>query len=213
MPQRLYIPSTGAAAASPAFGALWDGTGSALRRPLLKAKTNTAYSTGSLIAEGSALNTYDTLHFQGVSGDGMIGGDIPALTLTGAWRCQEASIAEDAYLQVRIAVWAADWSALLGELYAGQSSTTVTATSGANNEEFPASELSRIFSVATSPLAAVPAGAHLVAEIGRRSTNTSTTSRSSRIHVGDPTSGDLPFAAGNGSSSAPWIEFSDTLVA
>lgn len=211
MATRYYWPSTGAAAASPAPGALWNSTGSMTRLPLVRTKTNSAYSTGSLIAEASNLNTYDTLHFQGVSDEALPAGDIPSQTMTGVFRCQEASISEDAYLQVRAAVRSADYSTELGELYAGHSFTSVVSTSGANNEEFPATELTRIFSVTTTLLSSVPAGAHIILEIGRRSANTSTTSRSSRIHRGDPTAGDFTLTSGQSTSLACWVEFSGDL--
>jgi hypothetical protein len=209
MATRLYLPASGAAPASPAYDATWDIQPAPDRRPLPTTKTNTALGEQSAAETNSSV--VDVLLRQFVSdqipSERTIDGTFSAVV-----RAREGSTAVDGFMQLVVRVVSSDGSTVVGTLYSGASQTTVSASSGDQNEEFPTSSATRIWNAVTLNSVTAPAGSRVVVELGWRACNTATTSHTVFFHLGDPSAtGDHSLAAGSTSSLCPWVEFSADL--
>lgn len=201
---KFYLPSTGAAAVSPAFDTLWDDTASADRIAAVTTKINSAIT--DKVVGGIAVNDADQLFRQYVSAP--IGGGPITGTVKGQIRATEETATINARAQIVIYVVSNDGSTLRGVLYAGDTGAldaSEFSTSGRINRKFP-----RDSPAAVSSVSAVT-NDRIVMEIGARR------SGSSLIDVylvfGDTTTGtDLPEDETTFTSTTiPWIEFSEDL--
>ncbi len=205
---RFYLPSSGAAAVSPAFDSLWDITGSADRLAMSTAPANTV-NAGKAASE-SVSGPSDVLNRQYVGPD-----DLAAGSLEGTFRtvliCEQSNSGADMFLNLVLKVVSSDGSTVRGVLYAGQGTHTESAVSTDPNYELTTTttRLSRVLSAALTPVVA-QAGDRLVAEYGYSCDNPATTSRAATLHFGDQTADtDLAFTVDTGSASLerPWLEF------
>ena len=209
MATRFYLPSAGTAPAAPGYGSLWETTASASRLPLVRTKSDTAFLRPSLAI--GVPGPYDTLFRQWVSSDTLLSGSIGG-NLSAVFRVQESASDGDLMLQVRVAVVSGDGSTVRGELYSGQTATTVSATISDNNAEFSfGSDMTRILQVSLSSVTA-QAGDRLLVEIGVRGLKPSGSNRNGFLEFGDPTAtADHDLTAGVGTQLVPWVEFSEDL--
>lgn len=203
---KFYLPSTGAAAVSPAFtlsGFSWTDTASADRIAAVTTKINSAV-TDKVVA-GTGGTGIDQLFRQYVSAP--IGGGPITGTVKGQIRTLEELTAADARAQIVIYVVSNDGSTLRGVLYGGDTAALSSEFSNAGrvNRKFPRSSPVSVSSVSAAT------NDRIVMEIGARR------SGSGAVDVylvfGDTTTGsDLPEDETTSTSTTlPWIEFSEDL--
>ena len=201
---RFYLPSTGAAAVSPAFtlsGFSWTHTASADRIAAVTTKINSAV-TDKVVVGTSGIGI-DQLFRQYVSAP------IPAQTIGGTVKGQiralEETTSADARAQIVIYVVSNDGSTLRGVLYAGDTGALASefTNTARQNRKFPRSSPVSLSSVAAST------NDRIVMEIGARR------SGSSYVDVylvfGDNSATDLAEDETTAAENNPWIEFSDDL--
>lgn len=210
MATRFYLPASGTAPASPAFGSLWDLTTSATRCPLVTTPTNTALVMVSTDAETSTTNAIDGLIRQYVSDV------LPAGSISGTFSyvigSVESANGANAFNQIRISVVSGDGSVERGVLYAGQTDTVPGGADTPNQEFSTAGHLTRFISGAALSSVTAQSGDRIVVEIGARFANTSATSYTAELHIGDPTAGgDHALSSGVNTSLRPWVEFSQNV--
>ena len=203
---KFYLPSSGAAAVSPAFtlsGFTWTDTSGADRIAAVTTKINSAITDKTVVGTGVA--GIDQLFCQYVSAP--IGGGPITGTVKGQIRAFEELTTADARAQIVIYVVSNDGSTLRGVLYAGDTAALSSEFSnvGRVNRKFPRSSPVSVNSVAAAT------NDRIVMEIGaRRSGNSST---DVILVFGDTTTGtDLPEDETTSTSTTlPWIEFSEDL--
>lgn len=196
MARRFYLPSSGAAPVSPAYGSAWEQTSAATRGPLVTAVTNTAFADFT-DTETNSSNTWDVLHRQFISagfpGPGTISGTISCEVFG-----RESSTGRDFNPAMVVRVVSNDGSTEVGVLL----STQLAAEWGNSNA-------SRHFNAITVSSLAVSAGDRLVVELGFRATNTDTTSGTDTMRFGDPTANsDLPANTNTSTENRTWVELS-----
>lgn len=214
MSTRFYLPASGSAAVSPAYDSSWEESGAAARLPLVTTPSDTAFTLASA-QKVTAASPGDVLIRQFVSDV------LPAGSISGTFSlvidAAEATSTADAFLQVVIRVVSGDGSTVRGTLYAGQTTTTASASSSSPAYEFvggtnTSAARSRILSAVTLSGVTATAGDRIVVDLGYRSSNVGTT-RVGSLVLGDPTAtGDATLAV-DGNAARPWIEFSQTLFA
>lgn len=203
---RFYLPSTGAAAVSPAFtlsGFSWTHTASADRIAAVTTKINSAV-TDKVVAGTGGIGI-DQLFRQYVSAP------IPAQTIGGTVKGQIRALEEltsaDARAQIVIYVVSNDGSTLRGVLYAGDTGALASefTNAGRVNRKFPRSSPVSVSSVSAAT------NDRIVMEIGARRSGAGAVDV--YLVFGDTTTGsDLPEDETTTTSTMlPWIEFSDDL--
>lgn len=207
---RLYLPSSGAAAVSPAYSAGWDdGTGTADR---LAFATSSGGSTAqTLLISTDANNTIDTDQLlrqyvsPPLSGAQSISGD-----LRGQVKASESSNAQNARMQGMAYVVSNDGLTVRGILFDGLGG------SDALSSEFSTNNVNRRFPLAAiSPVTVSSVSAQdcdrIVVEFGSRNHSTGTGTLV-RMTFGDDSATDLADVNETSTATAdPWIEFSQTL--
>lgn len=210
MPTRFYLPASGTPDASPAFGTGWSSTTSATRHPTATTRSGTALANGTARAKVSQAGAQNRLDRQFVSDQ------LAAQTITGNFTAVlqglESTISADAWLQVVIRVVSADGATQRGVLFAGSTASVVSATVGAENQEFTTALQSRIKPSTSLTSVAAQAGDRLVIEVGYRAITANTNTVT--LRYGDPASGsDAALTAGTTSTTiVPWVELSQTLT-
>lgn len=210
MPTRFYLPSTGASAVNPAYGGLWNTTASAARRLMSTTKNNTAH-TDAAVAEAVATANYDVLIRQFVSSSlaaGPIRGWVSAVI-----RTLESAAAADFILNMAIRVVSSDGVTVRGWLLPCTPFTTLSATAGALNQEFAVTTAAtRIINKLPLNVVHAQANDRLVVELGYRSLNTATTSRTGTLRFGDLTAtADFALTSALTTDLVPWVEFEQDL--
>lgn len=209
MPTRFYLPASGAAAVSPAYGSLWNTTAAASRIKMVAAKSNTALAAVD-VAEAVATGNYDVLIRQFVS-DPIAAGKISGY-VTAVIRSLESNAAADDILNISIRVVSNDGATVRGWLVPCTPYTSLVATVGSINEEFPTASATRIINALPLNVVNATVNDRIVVEIGYRALNTATTSRTGTLTFGDPTAtGDSALSSGTTTSEVPWVEFTDNL--
>lgn len=202
MATRFYLPSTGAAAISPAFDASWEYTDDAdvVRRAAVK--TRISSSMASVVVTRSAdTSPADVLVRQYVYGP--IGAQTITGTAKGQIRGDESTTSYDARTQAVLRVVSSDGSTVRGVLYAGDD--------GALASEFSTTLTNRkIVPRAPVTLTDVAAqdGDYLVIEVGYRTHGGGSTSRSGTLSFGDNSATDLAENETTTTANNPWVEFS-----
>ena len=203
---RFYLPSSGAAAVSPAFDAEWENTAATDR---LKCVTTRINSTNSFKSTTDATATAfrDTLLRQYVSDPIALG--IISGTIKGQIRSSAASgAAAGVRAQLIAKVVSNDGSTVRGVLYAGDLDTSATANP--TSEFSQAADTNRTFPrggpVAISPVVALDTD-RVVLELGYRKHVNVTTGNVSLSFM-DNNASDLPEDETTTTALNPWIEFS-----
>lgn len=208
---RLYLPSSGTPEITPGFDANWEKTTGAVQHPCSTTKTSTAISNlGN--SENSSTTPYDVLTVQYISttldGDQTISG-----TVKGQIHCSESNSLANFMRAFNIYVVSGDGSTVRGVLLAdfqgtlsSEFSTTQSDATNIVNRNFPPS-------TAVTSVNALD-GDRIIIEIGFRSHNASTTSRTGRTFVGDDQTTD---AAENetdklSATNNAWVELSTTIA-
>lgn len=204
-PSRLYLPSTGAAAVSPAFDTEWELTTSATRLAAVTTRISSAQAT---VYSGSIATQFDDgLCVQFVSAP-IAAGPI-AGTLKGQLRASRTGSGGGASgglrAQIVVRVVSNDGSTFRGTLYAGDLDVTNTTDP---TSEFAGTATNRAFprggAVALSPVSA-QTNDRIVIELGARRHGGDATPI---LTVGDNSGTDLPEDETTTTAGNPWIEFS-----
>jgi hypothetical protein len=224
VPTRFYLPATGTAPTGsfvPPTGSgagQWSNVGSALIRPLVRAKTNTALATTTVTRTSTGANPFDRLHRVYVSEPLPV-----AQTISGSFSAVIKAWTDNAgyntFLQVGIRVTNADGSVVRGILYDGSSATVESQTVGAENQEIAGTTSAALATriknaIPLSRSVAAQAGDRIVISIGNRGTALTTSTMDVTYQWGDPTAtADLPLTAGSTAAGVPWIELSQDVFA
>lgn len=191
---RLYLPSSGAAAVSPAFDSLWVSTGSADRLKCVTTKissamTNKAVTGVSVVNQLARQYVSDPIAAQTISGN-----------IKGQVRAFESLNAANAFSRIVVYVVSNDGSTVRGTLVSVQSGT-----------EFPLSATNRPYPSSTAVTSVVAsAGDRIVIEYGAVQSNAS--SYTVTLSFGDDSASDLPEDATTTAANNPWIEFSQAIT-
>lgn len=201
---RLYLPSSGAPAISPAFDAAWGDTEDADRIAAVSSPSNTAM-TDKTCDEAVSTNPLNVLARQYIYGPLTAGWKVEGV-VRGVIRCLESNSAADFMAALKIR----------GVDSAGANpSTLLDISTAALSNELGTSAASRLFprnwtSPILTPWTVPSGGGYLVIEVGVRSVNSSTTNRTATLRFGDTTSNsDRTEDETATDDLRPWIEFSD----
>jgi hypothetical protein len=205
MATRFYLPSTGAAAVSPAFTG-WTQTTGADRIKCVTTKISSAMTTKTQLSADAISN--DLLR-QYVS-DPIVAGDITG-TVKGIIRAAEAGTLQDLCPQIRIRVCSNDGSTFRG--------TLIDFNNGALSNEFVVTTLTnrkypRGWSGAGTSVSTVTAQTddRIVIEVGWREA-VAGEGANGNLRFGDAAGADLAEDETGTTDNNPWIEFSADLFA
>jgi hypothetical protein len=196
---RFYLPSSGEAAASPAFDAGWEDTSIAERHKAVTSRISSAMQTVAF----TDINTSnrDILFRQYVS-EPLAAQTIPAQTITAQIRGREAHPLGNMYLAWGIRVVSGDGGTVRG---------TLVAVHRDNNELVVGTLTNRWDGVSGARLV-VQSGDRLVFEVGTGGAPTSAIGHDSDLSLGDDNATDLPEDDTATTAYNPWVEFSQTLA-
>lgn len=209
MATRVYLPSTGAAGVSPAYGSAWEDTTSADRLRGVLTRISSAMATRAA-PEPAAMTTtaqdvlvrqyvLDPMDAQTLSG-----------TVTGQHLALLSASSGNHYNQLVLRVVSQDGATERAVLYGGDTSTS---NPGSASEHDPVTTTNRTTPrLAVSPGTIVSygcaAGDRLVIELGYREFNTSSTTHSSTFTFGDDAASDLAVDETTTTQNNPWVELS-----
>jgi len=201
MATRFYLPSTGAAAVSPAFDASWEDTTLADSLRLLVRDEPTVPITALADKTSGAIPavTADWLHRQYVS-DPIIARQLSTSdTVRAILRCNESGSELNGSLRYVLRVVSNDGATFRGTLWTG---TTTEISSGSSNTKI----------AGPTALSAVAAqtGDRLVLEVGV-GVNPSLADRTFTCRFGNSASSDFAFTAGLTTDLNSWLELSCNL--
>ena len=207
---RLYLPSTGAAAVSPAFGAEWDITTDADRLRCVSSKISSAMA--NKLANKPAANVQD----QDILVRQYVSDPLAAQTISGTVksvvRAVESATATDARAQFLIRVVSNDGSTVRGTLLAHDTTTGLVSEFSAaspTNRKFP---LAWSAPGATLSSVACEAGDRLVIAFGCRIHASGTNARTVELRFGDAAASDLAEDETSTTDLNPWVEFSQAIT-
>lgn len=207
MATRIYLPSSGAAAISPAFHGDWEDTSIGARLAGVTAPVSSAMSTVEFLDSGpGSLSNKDVLFRQYVVGP-VSAQTIAAQTVKWQIRAQEGNSVNNMFTAIVIRAFASNGTTLRGTLLALTRDNTEMATAALTNRAFSA----------TTTAVAVSDGDYLVIEIGAGGTPSGGGSGSfgqghdSRLRIGDAAASDLAEDDSSTTDDNPWIEFADDL--
>lgn len=209
MATRFYLPSTGAAAISPAYSSRWENAGVANRKAMVKSRISSAMASVTSNAHPGTTSNQDYAVAQYVYGP--IGAQTITGTIKGRVRALESATSANvrAYMVVRIVNSSGVEQA---ELFFGPDSTLT----GNPTSEFATSLTSRRFPwnntvgtlTGTLTSGSSANGDYLVIEFGGRFHNASLSNRTFSLNFGDDNATDLPEDETTTAANNPWVEFS-----
>lgn len=204
--QKLYLQSSGAPSISPGFGAQWEYTSNAVRRPMVVTPGGTALGDAS--ATYTISGTSDVLCAQ------MVGAALPFGRIKGNFRISlvvfggggSLTSAQATYMQVVIRV-VDSVGVEKAILYAGQAFTSSSVVNTDPNYRWADQANNRVLSGALTTYDTT-AGDRLVVELGGRNClGPGTWGAYPVVRLGDPAAADLLFAADTFlGTERPWIE-------
>jgi len=204
MVTRLYIPSSGSTAITPAADSSWEAAGAMTRHPLNIVKSQTSITT--VTATKAIANTaYDICRIQGIYGP--LAAQTISGNVKGVIRVSESNAAADASSQLVIRVIAPDGTTVRGTLLASDT--------GGLTDEWGTSLANRFFPRGGSgALSSVVAedGDYLVIEFGVRGRENAATSRTLSWSIGDAGTVDLVDNQTGTAATDPWIEFDTDIL-
>lgn len=211
MATRFYLGTNDVApeggAIVPAFDSSWEQTTSALRSRMVPFKRNTLFANLA-IAEVNASTTFDFLFRQYISDTlnaGLISGTVKGIIL-----CLESAADADFRAQMLIKVVNRAGTAVTGTLlpHSAAALTSEFDATTLTNRKFPLA-----WAGAGTSLVGVTAnqGDRLVIELGVRSHNALTASRTATLRFGEASATDAAEDEVSTTDNNPWVEFSQDL--
>ena len=191
-----YLPSTGAAAVSPAFDAAYEDTSIAARLKTVTTKISSAMTTVSFSDISTANN--DILFRQWVS-DPLEAQTIDAQTLSIQIRASETSTTNNMFLSWGVRLVSNDGDTVRATLVAVQRDGTEADTTLTNRGD-----------TAAISSQSVTTGDRLVFEVGLGGTPIAM--HDSSLRIGDADATDLPLDDTTTADNNPWILFQQTLA-
>lgn len=215
MATRFYLPDGGTVpSVSPAVGSAWGVTPAGFTRGVTattKAQNTTLASETSTNFGETSTSVVNVIHRQYVAAVALTAQTISG-TFSAVIRGGEDASTNDESLQVVLRVVSSDGLTERGVLYAGHT-VTLNATAGALGQEWATASQTRLIPAGTALSSlTVQTGDLLVIEVGHRHHNTSATSATGWLTLGDPSAtADFALTAGLTTSLCPWVEFSADL--
>jgi hypothetical protein len=212
--KRLYLPSTGAAAVSPAFDSGWEhATATADRIAAVTTRISSSMTSKTATKSTSSVADTDGIARQYVS-DPLAAQTITG-TLKGQVRAMESATSANMRSQIVVRVVSNDGSTERGVLYPGDLHTHGANANANPTNEFGTSLANRRFprSGFANTLTSVTTedGDRLVIEIGFRHHLASSTATVGTFSFGDNSGTDLPENDTTTTANNPWVEFSNTI--
>ncbi len=211
MATRFYLPSTGAAAVSPTFGASWtDSAAAADRIALVNARISSAF-TEKDVGSHTATEIAYVLCRQYVSAP--LAAQTITGTVKGVVRARETHNGANCDLAIRVAKCANDGSSVTEILAIASENDAASNAAGAAPEFSDIALTNRRFEQGVDDFdldlasTGVSAGDRLIVEIGYGKQTTNTTRRGI-IEFGDNAGSDLAEDETSTSQLCPWVEFS-----
>jgi len=199
MATRLYLPSTGTAAVSPAFDAGWDNTDDAVRRPTSTVKAGSTMTT--IQYRDNSNKNENHLIRQYVSG-GIDAQTIAAQAIKFQARWLEDNANDDQFATIGIRVVSSDGSTVRGTILAVTRDDVEMSSTALTNRQF----------TATSSSVSAQAGDRIVIEIGTGGDPTGGNSHNVDYRVGDVAASDLAEDDTSTTDNNPWVEFANTIT-
>ena len=197
MATRFYLPSSGAAAVSPAYDSAWDDTTHAGSR--LRCVTTKISSTmGSVGISGDSDKTDKDYLIQQWVSDPIIEQSISIGGVDAALRCMETANANDLYLAISVRVVSNDGSTVRGTLK----------TLARDTNEVDVTLVNRFWGPFSSTAVDAEEGDRIVIEIGLGGDPGPPADHDGEISIGDDSGTDLPEDDSTTSAYNPWVELS-----
>lgn len=215
MATRIYLPSTGAAPISPAFGGggAWGVTAGCDRLKAVTAKISSSMATKSSNGDGvgtSSLGSLSHLIRQYVYGP--IGAQTFSGTITGQIRGSESATSNNQRPCLTIYVVDSVGTTVRGTVFANSDTEVANPTSewttSLVNRKYPWSSESP----ATAAAIVASNNDYLVIEIGANKINTAITNRFVSGSFGDNSGTDLAVDETTTTANNPWVEFTMTIA-
>jgi len=203
---RYYLPSTGAAAVSPAFDSGWEdsSTVSPARYPTDTVKSGAAMASVTAADTPTGSTNADMLFGQWVS-NVLPAQTVAAQTIVCVVRCREAFPNNNLFLAVGVRAVSENGSSVLATLLAVTRDNTEATTSGTLQ--------SRSLSASISDTV-ISQNFRLVIEIGLGGTNIAISgNHDGSVRIGDAAANDLDNSDADTGDDNPWIEINIALAA
>jgi hypothetical protein len=196
MATRFYLPSSGAAAVSPAYDSGWEYTEIATRLKTVRTRINSSMTTVnySTLRSGAV----DICYRQYVS-DPISAQTITAQTIKFQIRGLEANTKNDAMTAIAVRVVSNDGSTQRGVILAGRD--TLELSTSLQNRQYSA----------TSTQVVAQANDRIVIEIGVYANPWKSGNYNNSLSIGDNSSTDLGENDTETTANNPWVEFANTI--
>lgn len=198
MATRFYLPSSGAAAVTPAYSAAWDVTSSAVQLRTSPTKASTTMTTISYLDNND--QDRDILAVQYIS-DPIVAQLIDVSTVKFQIRASETSNARNMFTAIRLRVCSNDGTTFTGGLLALTRDDTEMATSLTNRQ----------FSAAITAVTANE-GDRIIIEIGGGGNPALDSDHDHNLRVGDEASSDLPEDDTDTNDYNSWVQFTHDIT-
>lgn len=199
MATRLYMPSSGTAAVSPAYSSGWEDQSIASRLKCVKTKISSAMTTVSFTDSD---DTDRDVLFRQYTSDPIAAQTIAAQTVKIQMRCAEVGQFRNMFLAWAVKVMSNDGSIERGVLVAlqrdGLEATVTTLTNRSDS--------------ATSSQVVAQQGDRIVIEVGMGGDPTLGSNHDSSLSIGDDSGSDLPEDDTSTDAFNPWVEFANTVT-
>lgn len=210
MSTRFFIHANLNAPISPVFSSVWDETSAANPRTMNTNNIDTTFSNLSAAeVTASSTNARDICARQCIS-DPIIGSRPISGTLKGQILMSESSTNANMLPQVVLRVISGDGTIVRGTLYAGDTRTTNVdeLPTTLTNQQIPGAGISPVTLTQVDALD----GDRIVAEIGARLNNTTSTTYTVTFRIGhSTTAADLSEGGSETTDLNPWIELSEDI--
>src|SRR3990167_2800766 len=199
MATRFYLPSSGAAAVNPNFGAAWDDTSIATR---LKCVTTKIASAMTTVSFADAVDTQADVLFRQYVSNPITAQTVDIQTITTSVRCKERATTCNMRFTVRVGIVSNDGVTSRGNVLA-------LSTGGSEINEVA---LTSMFKSLTSSAVTALDGDREVIEIGISGNPDAGSDHDSDLSIGDDAASDLAGADGDTDADNPWMEFANTIT-
>lgn len=213
MATRFYLPASGTAPITAVPDATWTVSTGFETLPTDTVKTDTALAAGTARTTTNTTTFHNRLDRVFVSTQQLAAQTIAVGTFSAVLSGVENTTSADWCLQVVVNVVSADGATIRGAIYAGSTFAAVSATTGADNQEWPVSTAAtRIKNALATNAVTAQSGDRIQIEIGLRGHPTNT-AYSTTITYGDPSAtADFALTAGLTTALDPWVELSQTVT-
>lgn len=206
MPTRFYLPSTGAAAVSPAYDAAWEDTSIAAR---LATSTSKISSASLAVSFSDAVDTDRDILFRQYVSVAIAAQTIAAQTVKFQIRGAEGNIDKNMFSAIGLRVVSNDGGTVRGTLLAVTRDDLELLVDSFPFDETPAWE-NRQFSATTTAVTSLD-NDRIIIEIGTGGDPALDEDHRSGVRIGDASGTDLPEDNTTTTDNNAWVEFANVI--